>query len=241
MALLRAGLAGRLAALAAGPERGLARRDASVGSRCGDLPLSLAVPSPPAAGAACRHRSGSAAGGSVAGGSVGGRIGRRSAASVCGGVAAAARCRPSRRRRSAARPSRRAARRSRSAARAVPAPGRRRRSRSLPVPSPPSFLGSGSIFSSDCMKVFQIPAGIGAAGDRLALELGLHRLELVRVADPDGDGVLLRPADEPGVAVVLGGAGLAGDHHAGDLRARRGALLDDGLQDRGDRGRRPRA
>ena len=32
-------------------------------------------------------------------------------------------------------------------------------SRSLPVPSPPSFLGSGSYFSSDSMKVFQIPAG----------------------------------------------------------------------------------
>ena len=32
-------------------------------------------------------------------------------------------------------------------------------SRSLPVPSPPSFLGSGSYFSSDSMNVFQIPAG----------------------------------------------------------------------------------
>ena len=65
--------------------------------------------------------------------------------------------------------------------------------------------------------------GIGAARDRLALELGLHRLELVGVADPDGDGVLLRPGHEPRVAVVLGGAGLAGDHDAGDLRAGRGA------------------
>ncbi len=43
----------------------------------------------------------------------------------------------------------------------------------------------------------------------VAAELGLHRLELVRIADPDGDGVVLRPAHEPGVAVVLGGAGLA--------------------------------
>ena len=100
---------------------------------------------------------------------------------------------------------------------------------------------AGRYFSSDSMKVFQIPAGIGAARDRLALELGLHRLELVRVADPDGDRVLLRPADEPGVAVVLGRAGLARDHHAGDLRARRRALLDDGLQDRGRPRRRSRA
>ena len=37
------------------------------------------------------------------------------------------------------------------------------------------------------MKSCQIIAGIGAAGDRLAAELGRHRLEPVRVADPDGD------------------------------------------------------
>ena len=49
-----------------------------------------------------------------------------------------------------------------------------------------------------------------AAGHRLAVELGLHRRELVRVADPDGDRHLLGEADEPGVAEVLRRAGLAG-------------------------------
>ena len=66
---------------------------------------------------------------------------------------------------------------------------------------------------------------VGAARHRIALELGLHRLELVRVADPDRDRVLLRPADEPGVAVALGGAGLAGHSHAGH-RARACAVPD---------------
>ena len=42
-----------------------------------------------------------------------------------------------------------------------------------------------------------------------AAELGLHRLHGVGVADPDGDRDVLGGADEPGVAVVLGGAGLA--------------------------------
>ena len=59
---------------------------------------------------------------------------------------------------------------------------------------------------------------VGAAGDRLAAELGQHRLESVGIADPDRDRHLLVPADEPGVAVVLGRAGLAGGE-AGD-RAR---------------------
>ena len=49
----------------------------------------------------------------------------------------------------------------------------------------------------------------GAARDRLAAELGRHRLGRVRVADPDGDVMLVGEADEPGVAVVLGRAGLA--------------------------------
>ena len=52
--------------------------------------------------------------------------------------------------------------------------------------------------------------GEGAAGDRLAAELGLHRLQAVGVADPHGDRELVGEADEPGVAVVLGRAGLAG-------------------------------
>ncbi len=50
----------------------------------------------------------------------------------------------------------------------------------------------------------------GAAEHRPAVELGGHRDQLVGVADPDGDRVLGVPADEPGVAVVGGGAGLAG-------------------------------
>ena len=46
-------------------------------------------------------------------------------------------------------------------------------------------------------------------------ELGLHRLDRVRVADPDADGDLLGGAAEPGVAVVVGGAGLAPGRLAG--------------------------
>ena len=59
------------------------------------------------------------------------------------------------------------------------------------------------------------PGRIRAARHRIALELGLHRLEAVRIADPDRDRVLRRPADEPGVAVALGRAGLAGDRDPG--------------------------
>ena len=59
----------------------------------------------------------------------------------------------------------------------------------------------------------------GAAGDRVAVVLGQHRRQLVRVADPDRRDELRRVADEPGVAVVLGRAGLAGDRAAvGELR-----------------------
>ena len=54
----------------------------------------------------------------------------------------------------------------------------------------------------------------GAARDRLAAEVGRHRLEPCRVADPDGDRSAVGEADEPGVAVVLGRAGLAGGEPA---------------------------
>src|SRR4029077_20449285 len=79
--------------------------------------------------------------------------------------------------------------------------------------------------------------GVGATRDRLPVELGLHRLELVRGADPDGDRVLRRPADEPGVTVTLGRARLAGDHDVRDLCAGAGADADDALQQRSDLGR----
>jgi hypothetical protein len=48
-----------------------------------------------------------------------------------------------------------------------------------------------------------------------------HRLDLVGIADPDRDRHLLGEADEPGVAVVLGRAGLAG-----------GELVEPGLDGR---------
>ena len=64
-----------------------------------------------------------------------------------------------------------------------------------------------------------------AALDRVAVVLGQHRHQLVRVADPDRRHEVGREADEPGVAVVLGRAGLAGDLAAGKLRRRAGAVL----------------
>ena len=63
----------------------------------------------------------------------------------------------------------------------------------------------------------------GAAGHRAAGVLGLHRLELVRVAHPDRDRHVVVAAHEPGVAVVLGGAGLAPDELVADLRGLAGA------------------
>ena len=71
-------------------------------------------------------------------------------------------------------------------------------------------------------------AGIGAALDRRAGELGEHRLELVGVADPDRDGPALGEADEPRVAAVLGRAGLArGELARAERGAAAGALRDD--------------
>ena len=61
---------------------------------------------------------------------------------------------------------------------------------------------------------------VRASRHRAAGVLELHRLELVRVAHPDRDGDVVVPADEPGVAVVLGGAGLSPDElvaHLGGL------------------------
>src|SRR5439155_22824484 len=61
--------------------------------------------------------------------------------------------------------------------------------------------------------------GERAAGDGLAVVLGQHRLELVRVADPDRRRQLGRVPDEPRVAVVLGRAGLPGGDTVGQGRA----------------------
>ena len=82
-----------------------------------------------------------------------------------------------------------------------------------------SRLASAAVdLQRDSHEVCQIPPGRcrrPPAGRLYSVFIGC---ELVRVADPDGDRVLGRPADEPGVAVVLGRAGLAGDEHARDLR-----------------------
>ena len=44
-----------------------------------------------------------------------------------------------------------------------------------------------------------------AAAERAALAVG------VVIADPDRDGHVIGEADEPGVILIVGGAGLAGD------------------------------
>ena len=106
---------------------------------------------------------------------------------------------------------------------------------SLPVAAP------SSIFEHAHHEVVPDLGREGAAGDRLAVVLGLHVLELVRVADPDRDGVAVGEADEPGVAVVLRRAGLAGGPDR-DVRARAGAGRDDVVQQAARRcWRRPRA
>ena len=97
-------------------------------------------------------------------------------------------------------------------------PGRRSRRGRRPRSRRSLGFGGGSILQHRLHEGLPDPRRERAAGHRLALELGLHRLELLRVADPDRDGVLGRPADEPGVAVVLGRAGLAGHRDVGDLR-----------------------
>ena len=81
--------------------------------------------------------------------------------------------------------------------------------------------------SARVMNAFQISAGSGAARDGPAVELRLHRPELVRVADPHRHRELGRVPDEPGVAVVVVRARLPGRLAAGELRALARALLDD--------------
>ena len=68
----------------------------------------------------------------------------------------------------------------------------------------------------------------------------------VVVADPDRDGDIVGEADEPGVVLVLAGAGLAGDVGRELAHRVRGAARDHALQHRlelieRDRGRRSRA
>ena len=74
-----------------------------------------------------------------------------------------------------------------------------------------------------------------AAVDGEAAELRLHRRRPVRVADPDGDGDVLVGADEPGIGIVVGRAGLAPDVVVADLGALAGAAGDDGVEDVGRR------
>ena len=77
------------------------------------------------------------------------------------------------------------------------------------------------------MKSWKISAGKVPPATGLPRVLVLHRLELVRVADPDRDRHVVVAAHEPGVAVVLGGAGLAPDVLVADLRGLAGAAADD--------------
>ena len=79
--------------------------------------------------------------------------------------------------------------------------------------------------------------GKRSACDRLAAELGQHRLQLVRVANPHGYHELRRVADEPRVAVVVRRPGLAGDRSIGKRCAYAGARGHDTLQDRSQRSR----
>ena len=72
------------------------------------------------------------------------------------------------------------------------------------------------ICSAGLHEVLPDDRRIGAALDRLRRCTAGHRDELVREPDPHGGRDLRRPAHEPGVAVVGGGARLAGDVDAGD-------------------------
>ena len=76
-----------------------------------------------------------------------------------------------------------------------------------------------SICSAEVMKLCQMSAGKVPPRTGPPLKSVRHRDELFGIADPHGDRVLGVPADEPGVAVVGGGAGLAG----GELADRGGA------------------
>ena len=60
-----------------------------------------------------------------------------------------------------------------------------------------------------------------------------HRPRLVE-ADIDADCEIGRVADEPGVALVIGGAGLAGHRLADRLQGLAGAALDHPFEHRGD-------
>ena len=83
-------------------------------------------------------------------------------------------------------------------------------------------LRSSRILFAATMKSCQMMRREGAALDRTALELGQHRLELVGIADPHGDGHALGEAHEPGVAGVLGRARLArGEDPVAERGARR--------------------
>ena len=79
--------------------------------------------------------------------------------------------------------------------------------------------GASIAASADSMNDFQISAGNVPPTTGAAVELGAHRHELVRVADPDRGHELRRVADEPRVAVVLGRPGLAGDRLGPDSAA----------------------
>src|SRR5205814_10007473 len=74
------------------------------------------------------------------------------------------------------------------------------------------------------------------AVDRLAAVLGEHRLHRVGVADPDGDGHVAIGADEPGVTVVLGRAGLAPEVWVTVVRIGTGSLRDHAVEHGARRG-----
>src|SRR6202522_3352427 len=86
--------------------------------------------------------------------------------------------------------------------------------------------------------------GEGAAEHGTAVVLGGHRFRAFGGAAPEGDRVLVVPADEPGVDVVGGRAGLAGGEFAEGCGFG-GAVLEHRLEHRGlgggDFGRQHRA
>ena len=101
-----------------------------------------------------------------------------------------------------------------------------RRARRSACPGPGCTASAGtapgsclSCLSAAVMNAFQICAGRVPPATGLPPNSVSIGLQLVGVADPDGDGELRRVADEPRIAVVVGGARLAG-RRAG-RRARR--------------------
>ncbi len=180
----------RLAALAAGDARlPRRRRTAGAGARRAGARWRVPVRRPRAAGAGCRPVSLPGAG--VLLGRRRAGVGRRRAPGRC-------RCR----RRCPAgcwfcwslllspgwRPG---SVRRRRAGRGVAGPVARRRSTGRRRAWRSSCRGArwSRMSSAAIMKSCQISAGIGAARDRSAVVLGLHRLQPVRVADPDRDRV----------------------------------------------------